>query len=162
MRCKCNPSRAEFGDWRGAARCAFCGKIFHTGWKCLPKCETVVFEGCLPECLEKFVQEERPAECEQTDAEKNLSECPLSEMEELAHECREPSLEECPESEEEGRRDEAEPRNYEPPQESEPYAQMGEWTRVFPGECLEEPPEAATEQDWLLDDLTDQLPPDPH
>ena len=31
MKCNCNPSRAEFGGWRGVRRCAVCGKVFQIG-----------------------------------------------------------------------------------------------------------------------------------
>ena len=143
MRCKCNPCRAEFGDWRGVRRCAICGKVFHTGWKCRPQCETIVIEDC-------------PGE----DPQATREECPAAEAEECQPGCGSENKEDhcrpaCDEQVPEPFPHEAETHQEEP-------TYLSEWAEVFPHECFEESGEATGQQLWPLDELTDQLPPDQH
>ena len=85
MRCKCNPSRAEFGGWQGVRRCAVCGKIFYDGWKCRPKCQPPAEENCLPEC-EIPIQEDCTPEHELLAQGETESEKPIQ-QEEWEAEC---------------------------------------------------------------------------
>ena len=144
MKCKCNPSRAEFGNWRGVRRCAICGKIFHTGWRCRPQCETSIIEDCLREDS-VFVEKECPA----PEAEECRPECEPENKQDHCHPISDKQVSDPP------------PDVAETHQDETPILR-GEWAQVFPRERFEEPREAGHEQLWPLEELTDQLPPDPH
>ena len=178
MRCKCNPSRAEFGDWRGVRRCTVCGKVFHAGWKCRPKCEPLtddefkaevlptaeaprtqsqvsVEEACPPVCCDPI---ERDSRQEQATPEADylstaVEDCQTEEQLSCEDEC----LPECEQTAGEDFAPESEPPAEDscPPQ-AEPLAQHGEWTRVLPPQGEE------GALCWPLGNLTDQLPRDPH
>ena len=165
MKCRCNPSRAEFGDWRGVRRCAICGKIFHTGWKCRPRCETIIIEDCPGEDTE-LVWEECQPKCELADTEGRSceeletaqQEYSVSETEENQTECEPDDMEDCDNSTHEEQASEPPPDETDTHQE-EKSAIGDEWTPLLSSECREE---TGDEQLWPLDELTNQLPPAPH
>ena len=183
MRCNCNPSRAEFGDWRGVRRCSICGKVFHAGWKCRPKCEPLTeeefptqnppavkaspaegpapaMEDCPPDCEVLFEQDCQPPAAEEYPRHAQEEEDCAPEFDLPAgQECPAPAAEDFPTEYPEPIGEDCLPEWELPTHEEatrEATTGQGEWTRVFPVQAAEE------NSGWPLSDLTDQLPPDPH
>ena len=151
MRCNCNPSRAEFGQWRGVRRCSCCGKVFHSGWRCRQEFEPTIEEDFPDECQAPAMEEcPHEPECEPPAEQDDQSEqgCQHEDFAVMG---------DCPPLEDEFL-PECEPFAQDEPEDELP-AHQGEWARVFPPEG---PERMAEGQCWPLHGLTDQLPPDPH
>ena len=163
MRCNCNPSRAEFGPWRGVRRCGICGKVFHAGWKCRPQCEPPAGE-------------DRPEKCPDTARPCRPEAPPAAEHDCCAPHAREDFMagretfdegymvgregfdEGSTTTDMDGWQPEDEFFAQEETEREMPFA-LGEWTQVFPPKGSGETP---GESGWPLRDLTDELPPAPH